>query len=97
MRYFERTNRMAHILFVAGGLLFVISLGILFKGSVGDQIFEFSNGNFVRNGIWFVMFFLSALFSLVLGIAMKCIVRDAKEELDQIRDTQPGGDSKLQG
>lgn len=97
MRYFERTNRLAHILFVAGGLLFVISLGILFKGSVGDQIFEFSNGNYVRNGIWFVMFFLSAVFSLVLGIVLKCIVRDAKEELDQIRDMQAEGGSKRQG
>lgn len=96
MRYFERTNRMAHILFIAGGLLFVISLGILFKGSVGDQIFEFSNGNFVRNGIWFVMFFLSAVFSLVLGIVLKCIVRDAKEELDNMQHTHSSG-NKLQG
>ncbi|MFM9329720.1 hypothetical protein [Paenibacillus mesotrionivorans] len=96
MRYFERTNRMAHVLFIAGGLLFVISLGILFKGSVGDQIFEFSNGNYVRNGIWFTMFFLSSVFSVVLGIGLKCIVRDAKEELDHIRDTTSGGGSKLQ-
>lgn len=96
MRYFERTNRMAHILFIAGGLLFAISLGILFKGSVGDQIFEFSNGNFVRNGILFAMFFLSAVFSLVLGIVLKCIVRDAKEELDHIRHTESAG-GKLQG
>lgn len=96
MRYFERTNRMAHILFIAGGLLFVISLGILFKGSVGDQIFEFSNGNFVRNGILFAMFFLSAVFSVVLGIVLKCIVRDAKEELDNMRHTHSGG-NKLQG
>jgi hypothetical protein len=87
---------MAHILFITSVLLFAISLGIFLKGAVVDQIFEFSNGNFVRNGIWFVMFFLSALFSLVLGIALKCIVRDAKEELDHIRDTQPGGGSKLQ-
>jgi hypothetical protein len=96
MRYFERTNRMAHILFIAGGLLFVISLGILFKGSVGDQIFEFSNGNFVRNGILFAMFFLSAVFSVVLGIVLKCIGRDAKEELDNMQHTHSGG-NKLQG
>lgn len=85
MRYFERTNRMAHILFVASGLLFAISLGIFLKGAVVDQIFEFSNGNFVKNGILFAMFFMSSVFSLVLGITLKCIVRDAKEELDNIQ------------
>lgn len=82
MRYFDRTNRLSNILFGASVLLFVVSLGILFKGAVADQIFEFSNGNFVRNGIVFSMFFMMSVFSLVLGIALKCIVRDAKEELD---------------
>ncbi|RAU99231.1 hypothetical protein [Paenibacillus sp. YN15] len=97
MRYFERTNRMAHILFAAAGLCFIISLGIFFKGAVSDQIFEFSNGNFVKNGILFAMFFLSAVFSLVLGIVLKCIVRDAKEELDNIGHAAQSGSNKLQG
>jgi hypothetical protein len=84
MRYFNRTNRLSNILLVSSAILLVISLFVL-GGGVLDQVFEFSNGNYVRGGIIFTIWFLLSLIALITGIALKCIVKDAKEELDIIK------------
>ena len=85
MRYFDRTNKMSNILIGSSTIFFVIAVIALFGGSVADQVFEFSNGNFVRGGILFTICFLLSIFTLIVGIALKCVVKDAKEELDAIK------------
>lgn len=85
MRYFDRTNRMSNILIVSSIISFIISIVVLFKDGVGNQVFEYSNGNFVREGIAFTIWFLMAVLSIVIGISLKCIIKDAKEEVDTIK------------
>lgn len=72
MHLFDRTNKMFGILIGSSVFFFIISVILLFKGSVG---------------ITFAICFLLWVFPLILGIALKCIVRDAKEELDRIKCT----------
>ena len=85
MHYFDRTNRLSNILIVSSVISFIISLVALFKGSVIDQVFEFSNGNFVKGGIIFTIWLLISVLTLIIGISLKCIVKDAKEEVDTIK------------
>ncbi len=85
MSYFDRTKKMSNILIGSGIVAFLISMKLLLADGVLDQIFEFSNGNSVKVGILFSIFFLISIFSLILGISLKCIVKDAKEELDSIK------------
>jgi len=85
MPYFDRTKNMANILIGFSIALFVTTCVVLLWGSVWDQVFQFSNGNYVRNGVIFAILFLLSSFALIGGIALKCVARDAKEELDSIR------------
>lgn len=85
MYYFDRTNRLSNILIVSSVICFIISLRVLFKGSVIDQVFVFSNGNYIKGGIIFTIWFLISILTLIIGISLKCIVKDAKEELDIIK------------
>ncbi len=85
MPYFDKTKKMSNILMGGSAILFVMAGIVFFGGSVGDQIFEFSNGNYVRGGIVFSICFLLSAFMFIAGIAMKCVAKDAKEELDTIR------------
>lgn len=85
MRYFDRTNKFSNILLVSSAIFFVLVIIYLFRGSVVDQVFEFSNGNYVRSGVIFAIYFLLFVFTLITGIALKCVVKDAKEELDTIK------------
>ncbi|MDF2984558.1 MAG: hypothetical protein K0R50_68 [Eubacterium sp.] len=86
MSYFDRTRKMSNILIGISIVAFLISAKLFLADGVVDQIFEFSNGNFVKVGILHSIFFLISLFSLIMGIALKCIVKDAKEELDSIKN-----------
>lgn len=93
MKYFDRTNRMANTMFVCGVISGLVTAAVLVHGAVVDQIFEFSNGNFVRSGILFAMFAVLCVFFFVLGIALKCIVKDAKDDLDELRyREEPSGE-----
>ena len=85
MRYFLRTNRLANWLFAISALLLVISVGYLLGSSALDQVFQYSNGNFVRAGIIFALLFLPSIVCSVMGIALKCIVRDAMEEFNAVQ------------
>ena len=85
MHYFDRTNRLSNILIVSSVISFIISLGVLFKSGAADQVFQFSNGNFVKGGIIFTIWFLISVLTLLIGISLKCIVKDAKDELDAIK------------
>ena len=87
MHYFDRTNRLSNILIGSSVISFVISVIVLFKGHVIDQVFPYSNGNYVKNGIIFAIWFLLSVLNLLVGIAMKCIVKDTKEELDAIKES----------
>lgn len=84
MRYFTRTKKLSNILLFGSIALLIAATTILFKGAVGDQIFLYSNGNFVKNGILFVMLLMGSVFSLMLSIALKVLIRDAQEELDAL-------------
>lgn len=86
MHYFDRSNRLSNILIVISVISFIISLFVLFKGSVIDEVFKYSNGNFVKAGIIFTILFLISILTLIIGISLKCIVKDAKEELDTIKN-----------
>lgn len=85
MHYFDRTNKLSNILIGCSIISFVISVVVLIKGSVADQVFEFSNGNYVKSGIIFAIWFLLSIVALIIGIALKYIVKDAKEELDSLK------------
>lgn len=84
MRYFTRTKKLSNILLFGSIALLIAVTAILFKGAVGDQIFLYSNGNFVKNGILFAMLLMGSVFSLMLSIALKVLIRDAQEELDAL-------------
>lgn len=84
MRYFTRTKKLSNILLFGSIALLIAAATILFKGAVGDQIFLYSNGNFVKNGILFAMLLMGSVFSLMLSIALKVLIRDAQEELDAL-------------
>lgn len=85
MRYFDRTNRMSNLLICSSIIFLVLAAGVFFKQGVVDQVFAYSNGNSIKAGIIFTIYFLLSVFSLVTGIALKCIVKDAKQELDIIK------------
>ncbi len=85
MPYFERTKKFATKLLLCSVVFFVIAAIVFVKGSVSDQVFEYSNGNFVRAGIYFTIFILLSAFTLILSIALKCVAKDAKEEFTSIR------------
>lgn len=86
MHYFDRTNKLSNKLIGSSIISFVISVIVLFKGNVIDQVFPYSNGNYVKNGIVFIIWFLLSVMTLLVAVAMKCIVKDAKEELDMIKE-----------
>jgi hypothetical protein len=85
MRYFDRTNRLSKILITSSVISFIISIVVLFKDSIVDQVFEFSNGNYVKGGIVFTIWFLISVVTFIIGISLRCIVKDVKEELDAIK------------
>lgn len=90
MPYFENTKKFANILLCCSVILFVIAAVVFVKGSVLDQVFEFSNGNYISSGIYFTIFILLAIFTSIVGIALKCIVKDAKYEFTNIEIDQRG-------
>ncbi len=90
MRYFNRTNKMSNILICSSVIFFIIAVNLFFKHGIADQVFTYSNGNYIKGGIIFAICFLLSLFQLITGIALKCIVKDAKEELDTIKQENIG-------
>ncbi len=86
MPYFERTKKFANKLIISSVILFVVAAIVFVKGSVLDQVFEYSNGNYVSSGIYFTIFILLSAFTLILGIALKCVAKDAKEEFTSLKD-----------
>lgn len=88
MRYFERTNRMSNILIATGIFLFIVALGALFGRGMIAEVFVSSNGDYVKGGVLFAIWFVLSITSLIGGIALKCVVRDATEELEAIRQEQ---------
>ncbi len=79
MRYFSRTNRLANILLALSGICFMAMFITFFKGQE----------------LRFFFFLASTLFSLVIGIALKGIVKDAKEDLGIINNTIHGSGKPL--
>ncbi|ACL74796.1 hypothetical protein [Ruminiclostridium cellulolyticum] len=90
MPYFGKSNKLANILICCSVILFVIAAVVFVRGSVLDQVFEFSNGNYISSGIYFTIFMLLALFTFIIGIALKCVVKDAKYEFTNIKSEQRG-------
>jgi uncharacterized membrane protein len=85
MPYFERTKRLSNILVGISIISFLVACIVFLQGDVYDQIFPFSNGNYVRNGIIFTIFFLLSVFTLIIGFALKSVVKDAKEEIEAVK------------
>ena len=85
MPYFERTIKFANRLFLSSVIFFIIAAIVFVKGSVLDQVFEYSNGNYVSSGIYFTIFILLSVFTFILGMALKCVAKDAKEEFTNLK------------
>lgn len=92
MRYFNRTNRLANILLALSVVCFIAMWIVIIKEQVIDQVLQYSNGNVVRGAIFFIFFLTATIFFLIIGVTLKCIVKDAKEEFDiinnKIRETE---------
>ena len=71
MHYFDRTNKFSNRLIIMSILSFIISILALFKNS--------------ENPIAFAIWFTISIVCILICIALKCIVKDAKEELDIIK------------
>ncbi|OPX42191.1 hypothetical protein CLHUN_39780 [Ruminiclostridium hungatei] len=85
MPYFERSNKFANILIFFSIIFFLIAVVVIFKGSVLDQVFQYSNGNYVSSGIYFTIFILLSVFTCIVAIALKCVVKDARYEFAEIK------------
>jgi hypothetical protein len=76
MKFFTRTNRMSNIMLVLSVLFFCLSIyGILHL----ELKFMFNN-----EPIWSflsIIYIIIFLISFLMGIALKCIVKDAQEDL----------------
>jgi len=76
---------MSDIMMCLSTISFIISALLFLSANVYGQIFRYSNGNVIREGIVFSIFFLISVFTLITGIALKCVAKDVKNELDCIR------------
>ncbi len=80
MPYFERARRMSVICIVAGILLLIVSM-ILFQA---NNLMELLRDGFTNHlaGIFVALtIFLISIFTLTIGIALRRIVLDAKEDM----------------
>jgi len=86
MHYFDRSIKMANILFAIGGFFLFVTLIFLFKDdNVYDQVIVYSNGNFVRGAIYFMGSLVLGISSFLAGICMRCVAKDAKEEIESMK------------
>ena len=76
MLYFERVNKVANIFFV----FFLIITIVTFLNSNISEIIKYNFTNDLRGTIYTLISFLFSIFSLVIRIILKYIVRDATEE-----------------
>lgn len=76
MLYFERVNKVANIFFV----FFLIITIVTFLNSNFSEIIKYNFTNDLRGTIYTLISFLFSIFSLVIRIILKYIVRDATEE-----------------
>lgn len=85
MPYFEKSNKFANILIFFSIISFLAAVIVIFKGSVLDQVFQYSNGNYVSSGIYFTIFILLSAFTCIAAIALKCVVKDARYEFSELK------------
>ncbi|KAA1191111.1 hypothetical protein MKY19_11490 [Paenibacillus sp. FSL R5-0744] len=83
MSYFERVNKISNILFCVFGLFFILTI-IFFSTSSFSEILRYNFTNDLRGAMITVICFMISLFSLVLGITLKCLVKDSDETIQLI-------------
>ncbi|HEY8363238.1 MAG TPA: hypothetical protein VIK77_10195 [Tissierellaceae bacterium] len=80
MPYFQRTKKLSNILFGMFGVFLLISIIGFFRSKYYEiLIYNFTND--IRGSIFTVICFVFSLLLLILAIALRCIAKDAEEDL----------------
>lgn len=81
MPYLDRTKRIANILLFLWGLLFLLSVIRFLYGGLFYEMIVFNYTNNIRGLIFAIVCLILSIFFLVLAIALRCLVKDAKDDL----------------
>jgi uncharacterized membrane protein len=85
MPYFEKTKKLSIILFILCGFFALLTI-IGFGKSYSVDILRYNYTNDIRGTIFTVISFVFSVFSLLVGIALRYIAIDAKEDLGLINE-----------
>ncbi|MCT8136681.1 hypothetical protein H1D32_02305 [Anaerobacillus sp. CMMVII] len=80
MPYFERILKLSKQLFGLAGFLFILTF-VSFIRSNFDEVLIYNYTNDIWGTIMTVSFFLLALVSIVLGIALRYVAQDVRDYL----------------
>ncbi|WP_062107348.1 hypothetical protein [Bacillus niameyensis] len=83
MPYFERTKRLSNIFFALSAIFLIVTVVIFFNGDVYWAFFHYGDIDLMT--IIFTVSLITTLFILALGISLRSIALDAREEIQFIK------------
>ncbi len=85
MIFFEKTNKLSN-LFIFLFVLFSVLTLIFFASSQFTEVLSYNFTNDLRGTIWMLICFFISFSSLVAGVSLKFLIKEANEEIQILEE-----------
>ncbi|OAB38592.1 hypothetical protein PMSD_06130 [Paenibacillus macquariensis subsp. defensor] len=80
MLFFEKTNKISNF-FIVLFVLFLVLTIIFFASSQFTEVLSYNFTNDLRGTVWMLVCFIISVTSLVAGVSLKYLIKEANEEI----------------
>lgn len=85
MIFFEKTNKLSNYLFVFFALFLILAM-IFFVSSKFTEVLSYNFTNDLRGTVWMIVCFGISISSLIAGISLKCLIKEAHYEIKLLEE-----------
>ncbi len=85
MIFFEKTNKLSNVLFCIF-ILFLILTVVFFASSQFTEVLSHNFTNDLRGTIWMLVCLMISISSLVAGVSLKYLIKEANNEIQILED-----------
>jgi len=85
MLFFEKTNKLSNFLLTLFVLFLILSL-IFFASSQFTEVLSYNFTNDLRGTVWMIVCFGVSISSLVAGVALKVLIKEANDEIKRLEE-----------
>ncbi|MCH1640138.1 hypothetical protein MJ257_08470 [Paenibacillus timonensis] len=88
MLFFEKTNKLSNVLLTLFVLFLILSL--IFASSQFTEVLSYNFTNDLRGTVWMIVCFVISVSSLIAGVALKVMKKEANYEMKRLEERMRG-------